>query len=87
MRGKLIAPVLALYVWSAAAAPVFADAGRWEARERGMRLVLSGAYYRFVAADIEVARAPVDRAYYAEHCHGDFERNVRGGIFCISFNY
>jgi high-affinity iron transporter len=59
-----------------AAAPAFADAGYWEAREHEMRLVLSEAYYRFIAADVEGARALVDRAY-AEHYQGDFERNVR----------
>jgi high-affinity iron transporter len=56
--------------------PLFADAGYWEAREHEMRLVLSEAYYCFVAADVEGARALVDRAY-AEHYRGDFERNVR----------
>ncbi|MDR0645122.1 MAG: hypothetical protein LBG05_09540, partial [Treponema sp.] len=43
---KVIVPVLAVFVWSLAVTPVFADAGYWEAREREMRLVLSEAYYR-----------------------------------------
>jgi high-affinity iron transporter len=58
---------------------LFADAGYWEAREHEMRLVLSEAYYRFVAADAEGARALVDRAYTG-HYRGDFERNVRDVI-------
>jgi high-affinity iron transporter len=68
--------VLAFLCLSVVSAPVFADAGYWEEKEREMRLVLSEAYYRFVAGDIEDARAYVDRAY-AEHYSGDFERNVR----------
>jgi high-affinity iron transporter len=59
--------------------PLFADAGYWEGREREMRLVLSEAYYRFVAADVEGALALVDRAY-TEHYRGDFEQNVRNII-------
>jgi high-affinity iron transporter len=59
--------------------PLFADAGYWEGREREMRLVLSEAYYRFVAADVEGALALVDVAY-AEHYRGDFEQNVRNII-------
>ena len=76
MYKKVIVPVLAVFVWSLAVTPVFADAGYWEAREREMRLVLSEAYYRFVAADVEGAQSLVDRAY-AEHYQGDFEQNVR----------
>jgi high-affinity iron transporter len=56
--------------------PVFADAGYWEEAEREMRLVLSEAYYRFVAGDAGEARILVDRAY-AEHYRGNFEQNVR----------
>jgi high-affinity iron transporter len=56
--------------------PVSADAGYWEGKEREMRLVLSDAYYCFVAGDIEGARERIDRAY-AEHYRGDFEQNVR----------
>ncbi|MDR1326489.1 MAG: hypothetical protein LBK00_10680, partial [Treponema sp.] len=76
MRKKLAASVLAVFVWPLVVTPLFADAGYWEAREHEMRLVLSEAYYRFVAADVEGAQALVDRAY-AEHYQGDFERNVR----------
>jgi high-affinity iron transporter len=79
MRKKLTAPIVALFVWTAVAAPVFADAGYWEGREHEMRLVLSEAYYRFVSADIEGARTLVDKAY-AEHYQGDFEQNVRDTI-------
>jgi high-affinity iron transporter len=72
----MIIPVLVLLCFSIVSSPVFADAGYWEAAEREMRLVLSEAYYRFVAGDIEEARALVDRVY-AEHYRGDFEQNVR----------
>ncbi|MDR2632994.1 MAG: FTR1 family iron permease [Treponema sp.] len=65
-----------LVLMSFIAIPVFADAGYWEGREREMRLVLSEAYYRFVAGDLGEARTLVDRAY-AEHYQGDFEQNVR----------
>jgi high-affinity iron transporter len=60
-------------------APAFADAGYWEGKEREMRLVLTESYYRFVAGDIEGARAQVDTAY-TEHYQGEFERNVRALI-------
>jgi high-affinity iron transporter len=70
----MIAPALAVFVL--AVTPAFADAGYWEAREHEMRLVLSEAYYRFVAADIEGAQTLVDKAY-AEYYQGDFEQNVR----------
>jgi high-affinity iron transporter len=56
--------------------PVFADAGYWEGKEREMRLVLTESYYRFVAGDVDGARAQVDKAY-TEHYRGDFEANVR----------
>ncbi|MDR1412014.1 MAG: FTR1 family iron permease [Spirochaetaceae bacterium] len=64
---------------AAVSLPVYADAGYWEGAEREMRLVMSEAYYRFIAGDIEGARALVDRAY-AEHYQGDFEQNVRAVI-------
>ncbi|MDR2245635.1 MAG: FTR1 family iron permease [Treponema sp.] len=76
MRKKPVRSVLIFVLASLVFSPVFADAGYWEGAEREMRLVLSEAYYRFVAGDIEGARALVDRAY-AEHYRGDFERNVR----------
>jgi high-affinity iron transporter len=71
-RCVVLAAVLAVF----AGAAVWADAGYWEEREREMRLVLSEAFYRFVAADVAGAQALVERAY-AEHYRGDFERNVR----------
>jgi high-affinity iron transporter len=74
LRKKALA--LLLLAWAFAAAPVFADAGYWEEREREMRLVLSEAYYRFVAADADGARGLVDKAY-AEHYQGGFEQRVR----------
>jgi high-affinity iron transporter len=41
-----------------------------------MRLVLSEAYYRFVAGDIEGAKAHVN-GVYVRHYQGDFEREVK----------
>jgi high-affinity iron transporter len=73
-KSKLL--VLAVALGAFLGTSLFADAGYWEDREREMRLVLSEAFYRFVAADVEGAQALVDRAY-AEHYRGDFERNVR----------
>jgi high-affinity iron transporter len=67
---------LAVVLAAVLSGTVFADAGFWEDREREMRLVLSDAFYRFVAADVAGAQALVDKAY-AEHYQGDFERNVR----------
>ncbi|MDR1128931.1 MAG: hypothetical protein LBL20_06435, partial [Treponema sp.] len=79
MRKNLALPVLILVLVSAVLPPVFSDAGYWEGAEREMRLVLSEAYYRFVAGDTGGAQALVDRAY-AEHYRGDFEENVRAVI-------
>jgi high-affinity iron transporter len=79
MRKKLAVAVFALFVGQTVILPLFADAGYWEGREREMRLVLSEAYYLFVAGDIGGARAQIDQAY-AEHYRGDFERAVRSGI-------
>ncbi|MDR2394334.1 MAG: FTR1 family iron permease [Treponema sp.] len=76
---KLALPILILLLMSLIAAPVFADAGYWEGRERDMRLVLSEAYYRFVAGEVGEARSLVDRAY-TEHYQGDFEQTVRNLI-------
>ena len=56
-----------------------AEPGPWEEREREMRLVLSEAYYRFVAGDIQGARAEVGRAYEG-HYKGDFEREVKSRV-------
>jgi high-affinity iron transporter len=67
---------LLIILGAAAVSPLFADAGYWEEKEREMRLVMSEAYYRFVAGDAGEARALVDRAY-TEHYRGDFEQNVR----------
>jgi high-affinity iron transporter len=72
-------PVLIMFLGTAVVLPVFAEAGYWEAKEREMRLVLTDAYYRFAAGDIEGARAQVDKAY-AEHYQGDFEANVRAHV-------
>jgi high-affinity iron transporter len=62
-----------------AASPVFAEAGPWEEAEREMRLVLSEAYYRFVAGDVHGAVDLVNEAY-TERYLGDFEKNVRSII-------
>ena len=67
----------ALFV--AAAVQGYAEAGPWEEREREMRLVLSEAFYSFVAADIDGARTLVNRAY-TDHYRGAFEAEVRAQI-------
>ena len=76
MPKKLALSILILFLGASVVSTVFADAGYWEGKAREMRLVLSEAYYRFVAGDVEGARGLVDRAY-AEHYQGDFEQNVR----------
>jgi high-affinity iron transporter len=76
MDKKLAVPLLTFFLGTLLVLPVLAEAGYWEGREREMRLVLTDAYYRFVAGDIEGARARVDKAY-TEHYRGDFESNVR----------
>ncbi|MDR1862891.1 MAG: FTR1 family iron permease [Treponema sp.] len=53
------------------------DVGVWEQTEREMRLVLNEAYYRFVAGNIEGARALVNEAYTGYYKGRDFERNVK----------
>jgi hypothetical protein len=58
---------------------LYADAGPWEAAEREMRLVLSEAYYSFVAGDIEGAKSFVEQAY-THYYRGDFENEVRTRI-------
>jgi high-affinity iron transporter len=70
---------LAIFLGAVFVSPGCADAGYWEGREHEMRLVLSGAYYGFVAGDIDGALAQVDTAY-AEHYRGEFEQNVRARI-------
>jgi high-affinity iron transporter len=76
LRKKQVVPVLVLFLGVLAVPPVFTDAGYWEGKEREMRLVLTDAYYHFVAGDVEGARVQVDTAY-TEHYRGDFENNVR----------
>jgi high-affinity iron transporter len=68
-----------MFLGMAAVLPVFAEAGYWEGKEREMRLVLTEAYYRFAAGDVEGARSQVDKAY-TEHYQGDFEDQVRALI-------
>ena len=55
--------ILAIFIVILGTAPVFADAGYWEAVEREIRLVLSEAYYRYVAGDAAGAAALVDAAF------------------------
>jgi high-affinity iron transporter len=57
----------------------FADAGPWEAAEREMRLVLSEAFYRFVAGDTGAAKDYVNRAW-KEHYTRVFENEVKSQI-------
>jgi high-affinity iron transporter len=80
LRKKLALTILVLFLGTVLVSPVFADAGYWEGKEREMRLVLSEAYYCFVAGDIEGAGALVDRAYTEHYRQGDFESNIRALI-------
>ncbi|MDR1230595.1 MAG: hypothetical protein LBK61_04250, partial [Spirochaetaceae bacterium] len=57
----------------------FAEAGPWEAAEGEMRLVLSEAFYRFVAGDREAAKDYVNRAWNG-HYLGAFEDEVKSRI-------
>jgi high-affinity iron transporter len=57
----------------------YAEAGPWEEAEREMRLVLSEAYYCFVAGDIEGAKGAVNRAYTRQY-KGTFENEVQSRI-------
>jgi high-affinity iron transporter len=58
---------------------VFAEAGPWEAAEHEMRLVLSEAFYRFVAGDTEAAKDYVNRAWEYRYL-GAFENEVKSRI-------
>jgi high-affinity iron transporter len=53
------------------------EVGPWEEMEKEMRLLLSESYYRFVAGDIEDARALLDRAYTGYYKGRDFEQTVK----------
>jgi high-affinity iron transporter len=64
---------------AAASLPLFADAGPWESAERDMRLVLSEAYYAFVAGDDAGARELVNLAWNEQY-KGAFENEVRSQI-------
>jgi high-affinity iron transporter len=69
-----------LWVFCLCAVPrSHAEAGPWEERERELRLVLSEAYYRFVAGDVAGAKAHVERAY-AGYYQGAFEYEVQSRI-------
>jgi high-affinity iron transporter len=57
----------------------YAEAGPWEELEREMRLVLSEGYYRFVAGDLEGAKAHVRRAY-TQYYQGAFEAEVKSRV-------
>jgi high-affinity iron transporter len=71
--------VLAVVIVILGTAPVFSDPGYWEAVEREVRLVLSEAYYRYVAGDTEEAAALVDAAF-SEYQKTGFEAQVRSII-------
>jgi high-affinity iron transporter len=79
MRKKTAKTVLATMLCALcllAVPQAFAEAGTWEAAEREMRLVLSEAFYRFVAGDTEAAKDYVNRAW-KEHYLGTFENEVK----------
>jgi hypothetical protein len=57
----------------------FTETGLWEEAEGEIRLVLSEAFYRFVAGDRETAKDYVNRAW-KEHYLGVFENEVKSRI-------
>jgi high-affinity iron transporter len=70
---------LVLLCLSLVSSPLFADPGYWEAEEGEIRLILSEAYYRYVAGDREGAAALVDAAL-SEYQKKGFEEQVRALI-------
>jgi high-affinity iron transporter len=70
---------MVLFFVAAGVSFVCADTGHWETVEAQMRLIMSEAYYAYVAGDAEGARALVDRVYN-EYYRGEFERNVKSVI-------
>jgi high-affinity iron transporter len=70
--------VLSLMVLISPAVPAAPDA--WLEVEAEMRLLLSEAYYTYVAADLEGAMAQMDRAYRQYYQESGFEANVRALI-------
>ena len=76
---KLVLHIIVCAACLLAAPQGYAEAGPWEELEREMRLVLSEGYYRFVAGDLEGAKANVNRAY--TQCYqGTFENEVKSRI-------
>jgi high-affinity iron transporter len=77
---RKLAGYIILCALSFSAGPrLWGDAGPWEEAEREMRLILSEAYYRFVAGDAEAAKDFVNQAY-AQHYRGAFENEVKSRI-------
>ncbi|MDR2495215.1 MAG: FTR1 family iron permease [Spirochaetaceae bacterium] len=76
---KLVSYITVSALIMAAATHGNAEPGPWEEREREMRLVLSEAYYRFVAGDIDGAKAEVSRAY-TQHYKSRFEKEVKSRV-------
>ncbi|MDR0409487.1 MAG: FTR1 family iron permease [Spirochaetaceae bacterium] len=77
MGRKSAAALLAAFVWSTVATPVFAAS--WNDTEGEIRLVLSESYYRYVAGNAEEAIALVDAAF-ADYQATGFEEQVRAEI-------
>jgi high-affinity iron transporter len=71
--------VLAIFIVILGTAPVFADPGYWEAVEGEIRLILSEAYYRYVAGDAGGAAALVDAAF-SEYQKTGFEAQVKAVV-------
>ncbi|MDR0377341.1 MAG: FTR1 family iron permease [Spirochaetaceae bacterium] len=76
MRRRIAFPVWTLLGLALVSAPVFAEAGYWEGKERELRLVLSEAYYRYVSGDADGAVELVDAAF-SEYQKTGFEEQVR----------
>ncbi|MDR1374156.1 MAG: FTR1 family iron permease [Treponema sp.] len=73
---KLALSIFIVILGIALIPPVFSDPGYWEAVEGEIRLVLSEAYYRYVAGDTEGAAALMDAAF-SEYQKTGFEAQVR----------
>ncbi|MDR2738535.1 MAG: FTR1 family iron permease [Treponema sp.] len=83
MRKKLVFSIfIGIFFFTSltSASAAVEEVGSWEQIEKEMRLLLSESYYRFVAGNIEEARALVDRAYTGYYKGRDFERTVKALI-------
>ncbi|MDR0383141.1 MAG: FTR1 family protein, partial [Spirochaetaceae bacterium] len=77
MGKKSAAAMLAVFIWQAAAAPLFAAS--WYETEEEIRLIVSDAYYSFVAGDIEGAADMMD-IVLSEYQKTGFREQVKTAI-------